>query len=491
MAERADRGRNAVALLLAVLPLLGFWAYGVFDLDEGFYAAAAGEMLRRGEWVTPLYNGQPWFEKPILLYWLAIPSIAVFGENIGPRLPSVLCSLGTLALVFWSARRWLGNDAARTSVLVLGSSLLAVGIGRMMLADPPLILFLSAALLLFWASLVDPARRTAWRTGAAACLGLAVLAKGPVAGLLFLAIIAATFWREPALRPDFRGGWPAGALVFAAIVSSWYVPAYLANGSVFVEKFLIEQNVGRFTGGDAAHTIGGPLNWVFYVLILLVGMLPWSLWVPVSWPRRTATGDGEAFRRYLGTWALVVFVFFSLSGAKLPHYVAPAIPPLAILVGARLALRRPERWPVGPAVACLAVGLLVHSAFVLYYGGGRVGSLDVPGFHQEVHDLVRWVRDREGAVAVYQMSRREADRGTGTTRLRETAHPSVFFYLRRNALDTDDLEALLAAPKPLWVLTRVGRFSQADLQRLETSADIERVSPFPTRFYELYRLTDR
>lgn len=153
MTGRGTRGWDFVALLLALLPLLGFWTYGLFDLDEGFYAAAAREMLRRGEWVTPLYQGHPWFEKPILLYWMAIPSIAAFGEAVGPRLPSVLCSAGTLLLVFAAARRWLGEASGRTSLLVLGSSILAVGAGRMMLADPPLILFLSAALLLFWASL--------------------------------------------------------------------------------------------------------------------------------------------------------------------------------------------------------------------------------------------------------------------------------------------------------------------------------------------------
>lgn len=491
MAERRERGWNAWALLLAVLPLLGFWTYGLFDLDEGFYAAAAGEMLRRGEWVTPLYNGQPWFEKPILLYWLAIPSIAAFGEAVGPRLPSVLCTIGTLLLMFQAARRWLGADAARSAILVYGSSLLAVGVGRMMLADPPLILFLSGALLLFWASLVSEGRRVVLRVGSAACLGLAVLAKGPVAGLLLVAILGITYWREPELRTAFRGAWPASVAVFAAVVSTWYVPAYLASGPVFVEKFLIEQNVGRFTGGDVAHTIGGPLNWLLYVVVLLVGMLPWSLWLPAAWPRRGGEGRSRAFRRYLGTWALVVFVFFSLSGAKLPHYIAPALPPLGMLVGAWLAARRPGRFPLGPAIACGVVALVAHSAFVLYYGGGRIGALDVPGFHRELHDLTRWVRAKGGAVAVYQMSRREADRGTGSTELRETAHPSIFFYLDRTALDTDDLERLAAAPKPLWVLTRVGRISGEDRRRLETVCRFEDVTPFPARFYRVYRLTDR
>ena len=76
----------------AALPLVGTWLYGLFDLDEGFYAAVTREMIIRGEWITPYYNGAPWFEKPILLYWLAKVTVMVFGD-FGARLPSILCNL--------------------------------------------------------------------------------------------------------------------------------------------------------------------------------------------------------------------------------------------------------------------------------------------------------------------------------------------------------------------------------------------------------------
>lgn len=121
----------------AALPLLGWWAYGLLDLDEGFYGAITAEMNRRGEWITPYYNGTPWFEKPILIYWLAKPCIALFGEMIGPRLPSVLCAVGAYAVIAWFGRKRLGDSAAQISVLALGSSLLMVGVSRMMLTDPP------------------------------------------------------------------------------------------------------------------------------------------------------------------------------------------------------------------------------------------------------------------------------------------------------------------------------------------------------------------
>ncbi len=170
------------------MPLLGWWATGLFDLDEGFYAAVVAEMNRRGEWVTPYYNGRPWFEKPILLYWLAKPTVAWFGEAVGPRLPSVLCTLGTYAVVAWFCLR-RGDDkrvpTAQLAVLILASSLLVLALGRMMMTDAPLMLALTGAFLTFWESLVGDRR---WRLVTAALLGVGVLAKGPVACLLFLPV---------------------------------------------------------------------------------------------------------------------------------------------------------------------------------------------------------------------------------------------------------------------------------------------------------------
>lgn len=491
--ERRQRQVTTLCFVLAILPLLGFWTTGLFDLDEGFYAAVAGEMLRRGEWITPYYNGEPWFEKPILLYWLAIPSLAVFGEAIGPRLPSVLCSIGTLFAVFAAVRRYVSLVAAQVSILVLGSSLLAIGVGRMMLSDPPLILALTLALFSTFRSFdtdLDTAQRRSYRLSAGFFLGLAVLAKGPVAVVLFGAILGITAGREPDLRSRMRGGWWPGVAAFAVTVCAWYLPAYQATGQTFIQKFLVEQNLQRFTGGDTAHTLGGPANWFFYFVVLIVGMIPWSFWIPAAWPRRRDGDQPEQlFRRFCGTWALVVVVFFSLSGAKLPHYIAPALPALAILIGIRLA-RRTTGVPVWPALACVIAALIAGAAFRAYYYGATIGGYRVPGFHSELHALTDWVRRQGGLVAVYQMSRREKDLGTGTLRLRETSHPSILFYLDNNVLDTDELEALLAAPKPLWIITRAGRIRPEDEERIAAAGQILSPAEVDARpeFYRVYRL---
>src|SRR5258708_5134076 len=121
-----------LALLFACLPLFGWWMTGLFDVDEGFYGAVVAEMNRRGEWITPFFNGHPWFEKPILLYWLAKPCMMLFGPDFGPRLPSVLCTIGLFVVCGWFMKRRYGASAQSLTIFCLGSSVLILGLGRLM-----------------------------------------------------------------------------------------------------------------------------------------------------------------------------------------------------------------------------------------------------------------------------------------------------------------------------------------------------------------------
>ncbi len=492
-------------VLLSCLPLLGWWTYGLFDLDEGYYAAIVAEMNRRGEWVTPYFNGHPWFEKPILLYWLAKPCIALFGVWVGPRVPSILATAGLYALVAWFARRRLSVRSEVLAPLILGSSLLVVAAGRMMLTDPLLVLCLSAAFITFWESLVD---RPQWRILTAFCLGLGVLAKGPVALILFVPIAGWTFYREKDLRSTFRGSWLPGVLVLVATICIWYVPAYLANGKFFVDEFLIKQNIGRFTGGDQAHTLHGPAGWVFYIPILLLGMAPWSFLLFRAWPKRDRSvgvpadvrivgedANATSLRRYFATWGLTIFLFFSISGAKLPHYVLPVTVPFALLVADDLARRWPELTPKRlalPVAWLLAIWAIAQSGFQIYHDGNAL----LPGFHREVQDLAQYVAASAkptDTVAEYQMSRREHDLGTGKPKIQETSHPSLLLYLNRTVVDTDDFQDLLKQPSPVWIITRWNRIG--DFQRAVTDKagwSMEDVNtPVKQDLYRLYKLERR
>lgn len=464
--------------LLAALPLMGWWATGLFDLDEGFYGAVVAEMNRRGEWIVPYYNGFPWWEKPILLYWLAKPTVAVLGPDLGARFPSVLCSLIGSAFVYWWAKRRLSSAAAQIAVLVLATSVLWVGLSRMMMTDIPLAVSFGASCLLFYESLVGDPR---WRIAVGALLGIGVLAKGPVAILLFAPIAVWAMWRIPELKRGARGGWFGAGVAFAAVVSSWYGPAYLAYGDVFVQKFLVEQNLNRFTGGDAAHTLGSMASLFLFIPVLLLGMAPWSFRLFGKAPRT------DSATRFLWTMAVVPFLFFSLSGAKLVHYVLPCVIPLALLVADRLAftwsedgieLLRPKL--IGAAIGCLIMCVAANVGFSQWY---------VRSGHADVHGLARQI-PADANVAVYQMPRRQKDRGTGRAKLQETSHPSLVFYLDRVVLEAEELGTLSKAPMPLYVLTRNNRLSPNDFSKLRKGGlDIERLSKDARLPYQLFRLT--
>lgn len=512
-----------LALCLAVVPLLGWWLTGLFDIDEGFYAAVVAEMNRRGEWITPYYNGSPWFEKPILAYWLAKPTVAIFGEMVGPRLPSVLCTVGTYLLVAWYLRRRVSETAATWAVLVLGSSLLFVAVGRMTMTDMPLVLAFSAAILTFWESLIGDRR---WRILTAGLLGVAVLAKGPVALILFIPIVAWTFWREKQLRPAFRGHWLAGILVLAMVIATWYIPVYLANGQLFVQKFLIEQNIERFKGGDVAHSIKGAWTVFLFVPVVFIGMLPWSVWIWKAWPGRPVAsqrlvrkGQGMeeselvddanvdeaadlapstpssmsnhwqegAFLRYLAAWAAIVFIFFSISSAKLPHYVLPVFVPLAMLVGIYLARRKPLetiRQMAFPIAWMLLISILANAGFLWWYQQSG---------QAEAHDFARYIKANsihkvERTVAVFQIPKQEGRVAAGTLKLQETSLPSFLLYLDATVNEADTAEDVVEKDSH-WLFTRKGRIT--DAIKADFASLGKRLTPAgPTgNNFELYEVT--
>lgn len=467
------RGR-ALAIALGVLPLLGFWLYGLFDLDEGFYAAVVSAMLRTGDWITPHYRGHPWFEKPILLYWAAAPFAKLFGAAWALRIPSVLANVATYAVCAASMRKNVGEGSARWTWVVLGTSLLVAALGRMMMTDALLVFFLSAAFLAHWESRWGSLR---WRAVSAAALGCAVLAKGPVALLLFAPVAVVACWREPALRRGFGRGWAPGALVFAAVVSTWYVPAYLAHPEAFVQKFLIEQNLQRFAGGDAAHAVPFWIGLPLYPLVLLVGMLPWSLVAIRAFPR---PAKDHPFETYLTIWFGVILVFFTIGGSKLPHYILPAAIPLGMLIARRLGRNEAQGTPWGAVATAVVVTVLLNAGFVLYYRTGQA----------EAHRLALLAKATGKPVVTYQMGRREKGLGTGEAKIQETSLPSLEYYVNRVVEEAETLEEL-ETKGPGLVITRVGRIGDADLATLRRDGweliPLESQPPQNYRLFELVR----
>ena len=472
-------------LLVAFLPFLGWWTYGLFDLDEGFYGSVVAEMNRRHEWITPYYNGHPWFEKPILLYWVGKPLMAAFGDAVGARLPSVLAAIATMALIGWFAKRRFSPAAGQMTILVLGGSLFWVLASRMMIADPLLVLCETGAMIAFWESLQGSKGARAW---CGLAVGFGTLAKGPVAIFLFAVLAAWTYWREPDCRKGFRGGWLGFWAALLVSVSCWYLPAYLQNGYTFIDNFFIKQNLERFTGGDTAHN-AGLVGLLIYPATLFVGMFPWSLKLVKAWPRRGQdSGEDVRLKRYVASWAGIVFIFFTISSAKLPSYVLPCLPPLALLLGVYttegLGPReiRPLRSLVGPVILVVVVGVLAQVGFSIWY--------DKSG-QRELHSMAAYVANQSPAtVAAYQMPRRDHDLGTLKPKIQETSHPSLPMVVNRPVLEVEKFDDLLHAPLPVMILTRTDRIQPYDFAAAKRAGlNLEELPRPDEANYKLFLLT--
>ncbi len=343
---RAEISRRGAATFLALLLLSGTLYFfrlgtpGLFDADEPAYAQAAREMLATGDWITPHFNGRPRFDKPILFYWLITLSYRVFGvTEFAVRFWSALAAVLLVLGIAWAGQRWFGPPAGLWAGLAFATSLLTALLARAAVTDMLLTLFVTAAILAGVEALEDlPGKGRWWARVSWVAMGLAVLVKGPV-GLLVpgmaLGGMLLVFREVPTGLPRLIP-WE-GPILFAAITLPWYALVWWANGWVFVEGFVVKHHISRYTGVVSSHA--GPI-W-FYIPVALIGFFPWSGLLPQAlWQAGAAAAAREARTpacRLLiacACWTAGVFVFFSFAGTKLPSYLFPAFPGMALLAGA-------------------------------------------------------------------------------------------------------------------------------------------------------------
>ena len=352
---------RATALLLALVTALLLLRLGAAPLvgpDEPRYARVAVEMQRAGAWVRPTLQGEPWLEKPPLYYWLAGAAFRLLGENeTAARLPSLgALLLLTGATALFGARLY-GSAAGLHAGFVAGTSLLPFLYGHAASMDMLLAAFVTLAIGLSGLRLLGIAGRTAV-VAAAAAAGLATLAKGPLGLLLPVLVLGAFLLTTRDWRPLRELVGPGALLACAVVAAPWYVAILRDQGERFVSVFLLNHNLQRFS--STIHNHPGPL-W-YYLPVLLVGLFPWS-GLAIPGLLRTSPRESRVDRLVL-LWLLLPLAFFSLAGSKLPGYVLPCVPPLAILMG-RAADRlvsetAPERW-LSARVTGL-VGLLLGAA---------------------------------------------------------------------------------------------------------------------------------
>jgi len=340
-----------VALVLLVCLFGNLGAMGLVGPDEPRYAWIARAMAETGDWITPRLYGQPWFEKPILYYWAAA---AGFRLHLSPewaaRLPSALAALAAALAIGWLAREHYDGDAASLSSpnllasLIFCTSVAAIGFSR---AATPDMLF-SASLVLAMASAAHAFQRAGAFHGAAnrdgetpiadllpialfgAFLGFGVLAKGPAAIILAGGAIGLWALVTKRWRVALRIAHPLAIAVFCVVTLPWYVLCAIRNPD-FIRIFIFQHNFERYLTPMFQHR----QPFWFFLPITLLALLPWTafLW-PVFQDALRVCREKSQVRSpgfFFGCWAVFPVLFFSFSQSKLPSYILPAIPPLALL----------------------------------------------------------------------------------------------------------------------------------------------------------------
>ena len=379
----------APLLVLAGLTfLVGLGAPAITDSDEAFYAEAAREMVESGDWLTPAFNYEPRFQKPVLYYWLTAATFVVTGPAPGAaRLWSALAGAGLVLVTAGLARRWYDDDTALLAGAIAATGFGYVALARMALPDLPLAFFITAtigAALIAVGDRVPRPRR--WLLGAAVAAGLGFLTKGPLAviipGLVVLPIVAIER-RASRLR---AGDMALAVLAFVVVALPWYLAMGWLHGTEYLAGFFVGDNLERF----ATDRFNEPRPWWYYGPVVIGGLVPWAPYLLIGAgalgrmaARRGAAGSLET---RLGIWIVLPLLLLTISVGKQPRYVLPLLPPLALLLAhgiiERTRARRgldgglyrqaPDRLLQGASVAAgvilAAAGALVWRAAPLFVG---------------------------------------------------------------------------------------------------------------------------
>ncbi len=349
-----------VSLLFVLMWGLGLASRHLTRPDEGRYAEIAREMAVTGHWVTPRLNAIPYFEKPPLQYWATASAIRWLGPTpLAARLWVGLMGLLGVFLIWKTGDRVFGQGTGIRSALVLCSSLYYAALGHINTLDMGVTFWMTLSLCAFLLAQLENTRWmfVAWAAAAAAFMSKGLRALALPGG----ALRSNSMWTRdvsPWKRLELMRGIP----LFLVLAVPWFWLCYSEHPQ-FLWFFFIHEHLERF-----ATTVHNRVEPFWYFLpILLAGWLPWTGLLPASLlaPLKGAS-HSRTFspRRFLTVYALFIVVFFSLSGSKLPAYILPAFPAIALLMGRTL--NHAARPPAHPAWWALGwAGLLAIVAFTL------------------------------------------------------------------------------------------------------------------------------
>ena len=342
-----------VTVAAACVLLPGIGSAPLWDEDEPKNAACSLAMLDSGDWVVPTFNSDLRVEKPPLVNWVQLAGISLLGRTeAGIRIGSAILTIGSCLLSLWLGRLLAGPLVGLLTGLIMASCIWTAIGGRAATPDAPLVFCTTLAAAIFVHAIHRgiPTKISWWHAiGIGVACGFAMLAKGPVGVALPLAAFVALFWWQTTVPADGRLARLQAAVAgvrpltitsaAVAIALPWYLLVTLRTGGRWLEEFVLVHNVGRFTAPMEGHD--GTL--LYYPALIALGLFPWSLVilaVPLhawfTWRSTSHTDTRRLPVAFATCWAGVWVGTFSLAGTKLPGYIWPAYPALALATASYL-----------------------------------------------------------------------------------------------------------------------------------------------------------
>lgn len=354
--------------VLVIAIFVSFFRLGsvtLFDVDEAVFSEATKEMVQSGNWITPTYNGENRYDKPILFYWLMAVSYKIFGINeFGARFPSALAGFILCIAIFFFLREIISEKTAFHAVLSLAFSIYFFAYAHSAVTDMVLTLFITLSLISFYLS-VEKDRRYLY--GFYIFSALALLTKGLI-GVIFPFGIAVVYLL---IRYGLKGIKSVfnlkASVLFLIIASPWYIAQLFINGDEFVQQFLIKHHFRRYTGVISGH--GGPIY--YFIPAIIIGMFPWIAFLPQGIREALVRHKPEdrlkvvqPISYFALIWFAFIFIFFSLSTTKLPNYILPAVPALSIIISSGISAQN-KNWSRYSYGFMAVISVLAGIAFVI------------------------------------------------------------------------------------------------------------------------------
>lgn len=328
----------AIIACLASLYLIHLGTSSIWDSNEAFYTETPREMIRSGQYIIPTFNYDFRLNKPPLSYWIVVISYKILGVSVYSQRLAALPFVAGLLLIVWKfagllelPRRW-----AWFAVIATALTPRMLVMGRRALLEILLTFFVVAALYFYFDYLQGKKRRSLYFFYA--CLALGFLAKGPVALVIPLGVIAILWALGGCRKPPVPLRLLGGAAIFLALVLPWYIALYMTMGPEWIIRFFVNENLLRFTSGD----FGPQRGILYYPGIFLGDFFPWcllsvgSVWYLYKIWKKLDVPDRQRMALLL-VWILFPLIFFSFSKNKQEYYIMSVYPAAALALGILLA----------------------------------------------------------------------------------------------------------------------------------------------------------